>query len=78
MNMKEQIENLKAQLEEAKQEKAESEGIIKTLLAGLKKDFNLNSLEEAEKEIKTLEAEINKLNAELEKEFDTLKNNYEW
>jgi len=72
------IEDLSNQIEESKKLLAKYEGAEEELLKQLKENFNLSSLEEAEKEVFTLGKELTKLEKEIKKDYDFLRTEYEW
>lgn len=73
-----EISKLKKEIALARQEKAECEGSLKTLMNVLKTKFDIDSLEGAEKKLKKWEVEVLKLEKELEESFQNLKAEYQW
>jgi len=48
------------------------------LLKQLKKDFKVSSVEEGKKEIQKLDKQLNEVNQTIEKEYNKLKEEYDW
>ena len=78
MALEDKIKELKKNIEEAKQEKAENEGAIKNMMERLKNEFELASLNQAEKRIGQLEKEIEITKSDLETEYEALRQAYDW
>ena len=76
--MEQDIRKLKKRIEQAKQDKAEAEGSLKTLFERLKKEFGVETLEEASKKYESLKKMETEITEELERSFIKLKENYEW
>ncbi len=72
----EQLLDLKERIEGAKVQKAEIEGSVKSSLKRLKKEFDCDSVEGAEKLFKKMEADIEKKRTKLENKIDALKNRF--
>jgi uncharacterized membrane-anchored protein YhcB (DUF1043 family) len=73
-----ELGRLKTAIDEAKSEKAKLEGRSQELLNQLKTDFKLDSISSAEKEIVKLKNRLEKLDEEISKQYDLLKEKYEW
>ena len=72
------LKNLKDNIDNAKTNLAKLEGRETELLKQLKKDFGVNTIEEAEKKITQLEKEYKKKKESIEKDYKTLKEQYDW
>jgi len=72
-DIEKEIEEIEADIETAKIEKAQAQGAIKANLKQLKDDFELNSVKEAEAYIKAAEAELIERESELKEKFNKLK-----
>jgi predicted nucleic acid-binding Zn-ribbon protein len=72
------IKKLKNEIDIAKQEKAEAEGSLKTLLSRLKNEFNLTNIEKARAKVIALQEEKVTIESELDESFEELSDNYEW
>lgn len=71
------IKRLKQRIDKAKKEKAKAEGSIKTLKDRLKKEYNLDSFDEAKTHIDALGADISKIEGILNKLYKELKEKHE-
>jgi len=74
---KQELIDLKNEIEKAKQKQAHDEGRMTSLMERLKDEFGLNSLEEASKEIAKIEKKISKLDREFDTGFKQLQKDYE-
>lgn len=72
------LKALKENIETAKNSQATLQGRKMELLKQLKKDYGLNSVEDAQKEITRLEKESTKLETQIQKDYDKLKAEYDW
>jgi flagellar biosynthesis chaperone FliJ len=77
-DIQEDLKNLKDNIDNAKTNLAKLEGRESELLKQLKKDFGVNTVEEAEKKIAQLEKEYKKKKESIEKDYKTLKEQYDW
>ena len=73
-----ELGKLKKGIDEAKNNLAKLEGREQELLNQLKTDFNLDSVEAAEKEIEKVKKHIVKKEEEITKQFNKLKEEYDW
>jgi hypothetical protein len=65
-------------LEEAKTNKATLTGRLQESMKRLNDDLGMSSVEEAQKEIQSIEAECLKLNQSIQEKFQELQGAYEW
>jgi len=72
-----ELEDLKEQIQEARQEKAEKTGQLSEQMKALK-SFGVATIPEAKKQLLVLQKEIKSLEGKITVGFDTLKENYEW
>ena len=61
-----------------KDKKSKADGAIESIMADLKNKFGINSIEEAEKELKKKEAEIKENEEFLDSEYAELKKLHHW
>jgi len=73
-----EINKLKEEIAEAKQEKAECEGAIKALMQRLDSEFGLKTLKQADIKLRNLEKEIDTGKKELEQEWANLQRDFSW
>ena len=71
----EQLEGLKQDIDEAKQEKAKYEGVLSEHFKTLK-NLGVKSVAEGKKKIKVLTKEVEKLEETIQEQFATLQENY--
>jgi len=72
----EELLKLKSKIDKGKNKLAELKGAEKSQLQALFKEYNLNSIEEAEIEIKRATAEIDKKEKQIEQLFEKLQNEF--
>jgi len=77
MDVKE-FEAIQKKIEVLKDKKSKAVGAIENIMADLKNKFSINSIEEAEKELKAKEAEIAENEEFLESEYAELKKLHHW
>ena len=77
-NIQLELGRLKKGIDEAKNNKAKLEGREQELLAQLKNDYGLASVEDAEKEVVKLKSLVVKREEDIRKQFDILKSEYDW
>ena len=73
-----ELEKLKDSIADCKETLALYKGRKQELESRLEKEFEVKSLDEAEKKLKSLRERITKLEKEIEREFEDLKERYEW
>lgn len=73
-----QLENLKEEIDKAKEDLAQDKGKLSVLMEKLLNDFNISTVEEATQWIKKESIKIEKEEAQLESDFNKLQANYEW
>jgi hypothetical protein len=73
----EELSTIKDEIAQAKTEKAESEGALKEQMK-LLKSFGVTTVAGGKKKLKTIEGQIKKLDVKIQKEYESLKENYEW
>ena len=78
MSLVTKLLKMKKQLEEAKTDKAEATGALKVSLAQLESEFDVDSLEKAQKLYKKLLSDEEALTQELEEVIEQLEDDYEW
>ena len=61
-----------------KDKKSKADGAIESILSDLKNKFNIDSIEDAEKELERMEAEIEENEEFLETEYTELKKLHHW
>jgi phosphate starvation-inducible protein PhoH len=73
-----ELSRLKEIIDNAKNNMATLSGRKMELLKQLKKDFKVSSVEEGKKEIQKLDKQLNEVNQAIEKEYQKLKEEYDW
>ncbi len=73
-----ELSRLKEIIDNAKNNMATLSGRKMELLKQLKKDFKVSSVEEGKKEIQKLDKQLNEVNQTIEKEYNKLKEEYDW
>ena len=73
-----ELSRLKEIIDNAKNNMATLSGRKMELLKQLKKDFKVSSVEEGKKEIQKLDKQLNEVNQAIEKEYNKLKEEYDW
>jgi len=71
-SIEQQIKRLKAEYEEASSALSRAEGSLESDMARLKEDFNLTSIQAAEKEIQKFTDKKEKVEQELQKELQLI------
>lgn len=69
---------LKKGIDEAKTDSAKLEGRKQEQLNQLKTEFNLDTIEEAEKKLEELNKQLDAKKADIENEYKKLKEEYDW
>lgn len=77
MDVKE-FEAIQKKIEILKDKKSKATGAIENIMADLKSKFDINSIEEAEKELAKKEAEITENEEFLESEYAELRKLHKW
>ena len=72
-----ELEDLKEQIQEARQEKAEKTGQLSEQMKALK-SFGVVTIPEAKKKLLALQKEIKSLEGKITVGFDELRKSYEW
>ena len=70
------LKALKLKIQKAKDDLAEAKAQKRVLLNALKKDFNIENLIEADEESKKLTKELDVLNINIEKDYNQLKEKF--
>jgi len=78
MDQEEKLRHYKGEIDKAKVELNQLEGEEKSLLAGLKDDYGISSVKEAEKKLKQLHDEEGQLQKELDRKLSEIEKNYEF
>jgi DNA repair exonuclease SbcCD ATPase subunit len=78
MGMTEELASLGKQIAETKQNLARYEGRTAEIAERLKSTFDVSTVEEGEKLIEELTASLEKQNAEITKDFEALKETFDW
>jgi len=73
----EELDKIKRQIAEAEKNMAIYDGRLQESMQRLK-ELGLDSVEAAEKEMKSLSEQITKLDSQIEKDFNELKESYQW
>ena len=73
----EELDKIKKQIAEAEKNMAIYDGRLQESMQRLK-ELGLDSVEAAEKEMKNLSEQITKLDSQIEKDFNELKESYQW
>ena len=73
----EELDKIKKQIAEAEKNMAIYDGRLQESMQRLK-ELGLDSVEAAEKEMKSLSEQITKLDSQIEKDFNELKESYQW
>lgn len=73
-----ELARLKKGIDEAKGNVSKLEGREEELLRQLKTEYNLDSIDEAKKEVEKMKKQIAKKEEEIRKQFDKLKGEYDW
>jgi len=73
-----ELNKLKKSIDEAKTQIAVESGKKSEAIKRLKEDYGLTTMELAEKWILKTEKELQKSEVEISKQFNNLKENYEW
>jgi len=76
-NIIEELDKIKRQIAEAEKNMAIYDGRLQESMQRLK-ELGLDSVEAAEKEMKSLSEQITKLDSQIEKDFNELKESYQW
>jgi len=76
-NIIEELDKIKRQIAEAEKNMAIYDGRLQESMQRLK-ELGLDSVEAAEKEMKNLSEQITKLDSQIEKDFNELKESYQW
>lgn len=74
----ERVLELKAEVEKAKIDKAKLEGSLKQMMQRLKDDFEVKTVEEAKKLLKSLKKEAVELEEQIEEAITKLEEKYDW
>jgi len=77
LNIVEELLNIKSELEELKIEKAHLEGKKLSYLETLKKEYDCDTLVQAEKLYKKNELKLKSTEEEIEKKFEEIRSEYE-
>jgi len=72
-NILEDLSEWKEQINEAKSRRSELQGSIKEILARMKKEYSVDSIESTKKKILKLSKESEKIQKVIEKEYEELK-----
>jgi len=75
---KQELIDLKNEIEKAKEEKAKDEGRLASLMERLEEEFGLKSLNDAENKIAEIEKKVSTLDKEYDNGLKKLKENYQW
>ena len=75
---KQELIDLKDEIERAKEDKAKDEGRLSSLMERLSEEYGLNSLDEAEKKIAEIEKEVSVLDKEYDTGLKDLREKYQW
>ena len=75
---KQELIDLKNEIDRAKEDKAKDEGRMSSLMERLKEEYGLNSLDEAEKKIAEIEKEVSTLDREYDTGLKKLREKYQW
>lgn len=73
-----ELDNLREEIESTKTEKAQEEGMLKSNIERLEKEFQLEDEDAAEVHLKDLEGKLEALSEQLDKRYTHLKENYKW
>jgi hypothetical protein len=76
MGITEKLLNLKKEIEDAKIKEAEMNGELNILKTQLKNEFSIDTLEDAEKELKKIEKKLIKLQMILQKDYEKLEEEF--
>ena len=71
-----QLLALKKKIDSAKSEVSELKGQLKTLMEQLKNDYSCNTIEQAEKKIKTINIDIDNLTTKIEEALEEINKKY--
>jgi peptidoglycan hydrolase CwlO-like protein len=77
-DIKEELDSLGNEIQESERERERGKGRIETLMATLKDEFGVDSVEDIEPIITSTEADMNKIGKEIEKNYKELKESYDW
>ena len=72
-DLTETLLSIKKRVEEAKSKKERLTGELNILLSQLKEEYEIESIDDAEKEVERLEKEIKELEEELEKRIEEVR-----
>lgn len=78
MGMIEELTSLKKEIDAAKKNVSQLEGRSAEVFERLKKDFDVDSIETAEKLLLKLQHNLTKQNTAIEADFAKLKENFSW
>lgn len=70
------LERLQTKVEDAKKKKAEAEGALKQLMAQLKEEFEVSTLDEARKKLAEIQMECKTLAASLDAKMESLSKEF--
>lgn len=76
MDIAEEILSLKKKIETDKEKQNKAEGAIQNILDQLKKDFNVDSIEAAKKELQKMEKELSQIEKATSNAIESFKEKY--
>lgn len=78
MPIAEELTKLGKEIQSAKNSVAQLEGRKAEVMDRIKKDFDCNSVEDAEKLLDEMTIELEEINKTIEQDFNKLKENFSW
>jgi predicted transcriptional regulator len=72
------MKELQEQIADAKHSKAQAEGKYNAIMDNLKKEHNISTLEEAEKEATKIKKNLDKFEVQIKEEFENLQKEFEF
>ncbi|RLA02448.1 MAG: hypothetical protein DRQ42_00590 [Gammaproteobacteria bacterium] len=73
-----ELKRLETSVEEAKSQRSVLEGKLESLMDRLSNDFNVTTLEEADKLLEQMKSDLGKLSEKITVKFNDIKEQFEW
>jgi len=77
MTISKELDGIKMRIDSAKTDYAKAKGALDEILSRMKKEFNIDTLEDAEEEIKAMKQELEELETDLESKIEKFKAKYQ-
>jgi len=72
------LEKLDKEIKNAQEDKARLEGRLETLYGQLKEEFDIDTIEGAEKRLREIKAVMEEKSKQIDEQYTALKEGYEW